>query len=168
MSIAKAAFSCQLSLSRYIASTEPTAVDAQRVGIGALPIVTLRQEWEHCQQMLKMAGAGENNYMIFIYLQVQKSPHPGSIPTGKRRRWLLWKRFLGTCQPSVKQQKSHLRACCAVYLKIDNDGRSSLNFVTSKTRVSPVGKPQTIPRLELLSALQLLQCSHAVLLHMKR
>jgi len=41
-----------------------------------------------------------------------------------------------------------------VYVKIETDGGSSVSFVTSKTRVAPVNK-QTIPRLELLSALLL-------------
>ena len=41
-----------------------------------------------------------------------------------------------------------------VYIKIETDNGVSVKFVVSKTRVSPVGK-QTIPRLELLSALLL-------------
>lgn len=41
-----------------------------------------------------------------------------------------------------------------VYIKIEAECGSSVKFVASKTRVSPVGK-QTIPRLELLSALLL-------------
>jgi len=41
-----------------------------------------------------------------------------------------------------------------VYIKVETDGGSSTSFVTSKTRVAPVNK-QTIPRLELLSALLL-------------
>ena len=48
-----------------------------------------------------------------------------------------------------------------VYLKIEAESGNSVRFVASKTRVSPVGK-QTIPRLELLSALLLAKLVGAV------
>ena len=48
-----------------------------------------------------------------------------------------------------------------VYLKIEAESGNSVKFVASKTRVSPVGK-QTIPRLELLSALLLAKLVGAV------
>ena len=47
-----------------------------------------------------------------------------------------------------------------IYLVIETDGGNLSQFVVSKTRVSPV-RQQTIPRLELLSALILASLMHA-------
>jgi len=41
-----------------------------------------------------------------------------------------------------------------VHIRVETGVGNSVEFVTAKTRVSP-GKAQTIPRLELLSALLL-------------
>ena len=48
-----------------------------------------------------------------------------------------------------------------VYLLIETESQSYMRFVTSKSRVLPL-KKQTIPRLELLSALLLARLMEAV------
>ena len=53
-----------------------------------------------------------------------------------------------------------------VYLQIETESGSYMRFVTSKTRVSPL-KKQSIPRLELLSALLLARLMDTVLTTLK-
>ena len=62
---------------------------------------------------------------------------------------LLWchrEGLQGFCDASVNAYAA------VVYLKIETADETYLKFVTSKTRVAPLVE-QTIPRLELLSAL---------------
>ena len=54
----------------------------------------------------------------------------------------------GFCDASTKAYAA------VVYLVIQSEGRTAVEFVASKSRVAPL-QPQTIPRLELLSALLL-------------
>ena len=54
-----------------------------------------------------------------------------------------------------------------VYMRIETNVGSSVEFVASKTRVSPVER-QTIPRLELLSALLLANLMASVLTALER
>ena len=74
-----------------------------------------------------------------------------SIP---RCYFLLSERLSSTCSLQGFCDASSAAYAAVVYLKIESEVGNVVNFVASKTRVAPTTK-QTIPRLELLSALLL-------------
>ena len=74
-----------------------------------------------------------------------------SIP---RCYFVLSERLSSTCQLQGFCDASSGAYAAVVYLRIESEAGNSVNFVASRTRVAPTAK-QTIPRLELLSALLL-------------
>ncbi|KAG7300051.1 hypothetical protein JYU34_015583 [Plutella xylostella] len=65
--------------------------------------------------------------------------------------------LIGYCDASMKAY-----GCCLYLRIINNDGSILVNLLCSKTRVAPLNKTLTIPRLELNSAVLLSQLTHRV------
>ena len=82
------------------------------------------------------------------------STFQGVVTSIPRCYFLLSERLSSTCSLQGFCDASSGAYAAVVYLKIESEGGNIVNFVASKTRVAPTTK-QTIPRLELLSALLL-------------
>ena len=85
----------------------------------------------------------------------------GVVTSIPRCYFTLSERLLSTCSLQGFCDASSGAYAAVVYLRITSEAGNAINFVASKTRVAPTTK-QTIPRLELLSALLLGNLIHSV------
>ena len=94
------------------------------------------------------------NKLVFSLLEAQPVSIPHCYLEGVRGDVTAYRLF-GYCDASVSAYAA------VIYLHIDTEDETYRKFVVAKTRVSPL-KQQSIPRLELLSAVLLAQLMNTV------